>query len=210
MRQRLINCDFLDTEAFNDKISNKAKLLYYQMFINGDDRGFVGNTNTIIETLKKNDDNFVDVVNMSLLENDYPNALYELINKGYLYEFRDNHENKVHLIRHWFVHNKYRKGLWTNYGSFLKQVQLDESGKYVLKETHLKEIKINESKINEIKDNNEEIINKEIVNEDVSIEEPNYSFEDFLRDKGVSSFDELTKEQLEEWKDICINGLKGD
>ena len=210
MRQRLINCDFLDTEAFNDKISNKAKLLYYQMFINGDDRGFVGNTNTIIETLKKNDDNFVDVVNMSLLENDYPNALYELINKGYLYEFRDNHENKVHLIRHWFVHNKYRKGLWTNYGSFLKQVQLDESGKYVLKETHLKEIKINESKINEIKDNNEEIINKVIVNEDVSIEEPNYSFEDFLRDKGVSSFDELTKEQLEEWKDICINGLKGD
>ena len=206
MRQRLINCDFLDTEAFNDKISNKAKLLYYQMFINGDDRGFVGNTNTIIETLKKNDDNFVDVVNMSLLENDYPNALYELINKGYLYEFRDNHENKVHLIRHWFVHNKYRKGLWTNYGSFLKQVQLDESGKYVLKETHLKEIKINESKINEIKNNNEEIINKETVNEDVSIEEPNYSFEDFLRDKGVSSFDELTKEQLEEWKNIGING----
>ena len=214
MRQRLINCDFLDTEAFNDKISNKAKLLYYQMFINGDDRGFVGNTNTIIETLKKNDDNFVDVVNMSLLENDYPNALYELINKGYLYEFRDNHENKVHLIRHWFVHNKYRKGLWTNYGSFLKQVQLDESGKYVLKETHLKENKLNESNVNEIKlneleqNNNEE--NEELDNEDNVEEENTYTFEDFLRDKGVSSFNELTKEQIEEWKDICINGIKGD
>ena len=40
--------------------------------------------------------------------------------------------------------------------------------------------------------------------------ENTYTFEDFLRDKGVSSFNELTKEQLEEWKDICINGIKGD
>ena len=42
-------------------------------------------------------------------------------------------DNKVHLIRHWFIHNKWRKGLWTNYGSFLKQVELVE-GKYVLNE----------------------------------------------------------------------------
>lgn len=206
MRQRLINCDFLDTEAFNDKISNKAKLLYYQMFINGDDRGFVGNTNTIIETLKKNDDNFVNVMNLSLLENDYPNALFELIGKGYLYEFRDNHENKVHLIRHWFVHNKYRKGLWTNYGSFLKQVQLDETGKYVLKETNnIKEIKVNKIKVNKLENNNQEELNNE-----PDDEETTYSFEDFLKDNGVSSYEELTPEQIEKWKLICINGGKGD
>ena len=144
MRQRLINCDFLLTEAFNDKISNKAKLLYFTMFLNGDDRGFVGSTNTIITTLEKNDREFTNTVNMSLLEDDYPNALIELITKGYLYEFRDNHNNKVHLIRHWFIHNKYRKGLWTNYGAFIKQVELVE-GKYVLKETHIKEIKLNEN-----------------------------------------------------------------
>lgn len=208
MKQRLINCDFLNSEAFNDKISNKAKLLYFTMFINGDDRGFVGNTNSIITTLKKNDDEFTNQVDFSLIENDYPSALLELINMGYLYEFRDNHDNKVHLIRHWFIHNKWRKGLTTNYGSFLKLVDLVDY-KYVLKESS-KEIKLNESKINENKLNEIKLNtsnDNEENEEDVFSEKPSYTFEDFLRDKGVSSFNDLTKEQLEEWKNICINGL---
>lgn len=113
---------------------------------------------------------------------------------GYLYEFRDNHDNKVHLIRHWFIHNKWRKGLTTNYGSFLKLVDLVDY-KYVLKESS-KENKINENKINTSNDN-----------EELEDNSNSYSFEDFLRDKGVSSYNDLTKEQLEEWKNICINGL---
>lgn len=205
MKQRLINCDFLYSEAFNDKISNKAKLLYFTMFIYGDDKGFVGNTNSIIEKLKKNDDEFTNQVNLSLIENDYNSALLELINMGYLYEFRDNHNNRVHLIRHWFVHNKWRKGLSTNYGSFLKLVELVDY-KYVLKESS-KEIKLNESKINENK-LNEIKLNTSNDNEETKEDNSNvYSFEDFLRDKGVSNHKELTPEQIEEWRNICINGL---
>jgi len=209
MKSRLINCDFLTTEAFNDKLSNKAKLLYVIMFINGDDKGFVSNTNTIISTLTKNDELFTNEINLSLLENDYPNALIELINRGYVYEFRDNHDNKVHLIRHWFIHNKWRKGLWTNYGSFLKQVELVE-GKYVLKENSINENTINE--IKEIKDdlplNKDELLNEIKTNHQVygnqkENEEEHPKLEDFLREKGVSKPSQLTQEQISEWVAIC-------
>lgn len=209
MKSRLINCDFLTTEAFNDKLSNKAKLLYVIMFINGDDKGFVSNTNTIISTLTKNDELFTNEINLSLLENDYPNALIELINRGYLYEFRDNHDNKVHLIRHWFVHNKWRKGLWTNYGSFLKQVELVE-GKYVLKENTINENTINE--IKEIKDdlplNKDELLNEikrnhQVYDDQKENEEEHPKLEDFLREKGVSKPSQLTQEQISEWVAIC-------
>lgn len=175
MKQRLINCDFLDTEAFNDKLSNKAKLLYFTMFINGDDKGFVSNTNTIIATLKKNDDVFTNQVNLSLLENDYPNALIELIDRGYIYEFRDNHENKIHLLRHWFVHNRYKKGLWTNYFVFLKQVELVD-GKYTLKERSKEKDKINENNINEIKE--KKILNKEELLKELESDKPIPTSED--------------------------------
>ena len=197
MKQRLINCDFLNTEAFNDKISNKAKLLYYTMFINGDDRGFVGNTNSIISILEKNDDDFVNQVNLSLMENNYQSSLIELINMGYLYEFMDNHNNRVHLIRHWFVHNKFRKGLWTNYGSFLKLVEIKE-GKYVLKESD-KENNINESNINEIK------LNENKVNEVKMDGAYKYeSLQDFLFKHGATTYDELSEAEKEEWQDYIM------
>lgn len=150
MRQRLINCDFLNSSSFFDRLSNKAKLLYIFMFLNGDDQGFVDNTMNLIESLEKNDKEYDDQVSLSLLENDYLSALNDLITRGYVYEFRDKHNNAIHLIRHWFFHNQWKRGLWTNYRSFLKRVDLVEN-EYILKETHLKENKLNESKVNEIK-----------------------------------------------------------
>jgi hypothetical protein len=178
------------------------------MFINADDMGFIGNTNSIISTLQKNDDEFLNQVNLSLIENDYQSALYELVGMGYIYEFRDNHENKVHLIRHWFIHNRYRKDLMTNYGSFLKQVELVD-GKYVLKESSKENtIKIKQSKLKQIKIKQDKVNKENNINEeDLFIEEKNYTMNDFLRDKGVSSINELTPEDIEEWKNICINGL---
>lgn len=202
-RQRLINCDFLSTEAFNDKISNKAKLLYFTMFLNGDDRGFVGNTNSIISTLENNDNEFVNNIDLSLIENNYHTALLELISMGYLYEFRDNHENKVHLIRHWFIHNRYRKGLLTNYVSFLKLVDLVE-GKYVLKinKNKINQNKLNESKVNENK-LNENNINEENGEYELDDNDNSYTLNDFLKDKGVEHVKDLTPEQIKEWTDIC-------
>ena len=43
IKQRLINCDFLNVGGFLDNISNKAKLLYFMFIVNADDMGFVGN-----------------------------------------------------------------------------------------------------------------------------------------------------------------------
>ena len=152
-KQRLINCDFLNAASFKVNVSNRAKLLYLMMFLNGDDRGFIDIAQDLINTLEKNDNEFDKVERLELLENTYSTALQELIDKGYIYEFKDNHNNKVHLIRHWFLHNKYKVGLWTNYRNFMEQVHL-ENGEYMLGKKPLKEDnKLNESNVNEDKSN---------------------------------------------------------
>lgn len=160
-KQRLINCDFLNAASFKVNVSNRAKLLYLMMFLNGDDRGFIDIAQDLINTLEKNDNEFDKVERLELLENTYSTALQELIDKGYIYEFKDNHNNKVHLIRHWFLHNKYKVGLWTNYRNFMEQVHL-ENGEYMLGKKPLKEDnKLNENNVNEDKTNmSEEEINE--------------------------------------------------
>ena len=167
-RHRLLNCEFINSGSFKVNVSNRAKLLYLMMLLNGDDRGFVDSTADLINALEKNDNEVDKVERLELLENTYNTALDELLEKGYLYEFKDNHYNKVHLIRHWFFHNKYVKGLWTNYKNFLELVHL-ENNEYILNSVKPpkedKENKINEIKVNEINvsdpqdtDNNEQPI----------------------------------------------------
>lgn len=150
-KHRLLNCEFICASSFKVNVSNKGKLLYLLMFASGDDRGFVDTTNDIISALTQNENETGEQVSLTLLQNDYESALNELIEKGYLYEFKDNHNNRVHLIRHWFYHNKLVKGLWTNYRNFLDMVYLDNNeykmGKKPLKENN----KINEDNINQDK-----------------------------------------------------------
>ena len=170
-RHRLINCEFLNARSFKGNVSNKAKLLYLSMLIDADDKGFVDTTQDLINSLKKNDDDFTKTENLSLLENTYETALDELIEKGYLYEFSDNHRNKVHLIRHWFYHNKLIKGLWTNYKDFSEKVSLNNN-EYVLKgKKPLKEDNINQDIQNQ--DITSEEINKILDNKE-SEEEDDY------------------------------------
>lgn len=187
-KHRLINCDFINARSFKGNLSNKAKLLYLSMFMVADDRGFVDTTQDIIDALKLNDDNFTKSESMCLLENTYDTALQELIGSGLLYEFKDNHNNKVHLIRHWFYHNKYVKGLWTNYRTFLDMVELKNS-EYVLKP--LKEI-------NNIKESN---INENNVNE--SVEEP-YQEQEPPKPKTI---DDFTQEELEKMSEDEVRAL---
>lgn len=153
-KKRLICCDFVNASSFKNNVSNRAKLLYYSMFAAADDRGFVDTTQEIINTLEKNDADYDNKVSLELLDTSYKAALQELIEHGYLFEFKDNHLNKVHLIRHWFLHNKWKDHLWTSYFNFLNLVKT-ENGEYVMKP--LKEDKnklnINQDKANEIKDN---------------------------------------------------------
>lgn len=153
-KHRLLNCEFINAGSFKINVSNRAKLLYLLMFANADDRGFVDTTQNLIKTLEDNDQEFDKVERLELLENTYNTALSELLEKGYVYEFKDNHNNRVHLIRHWFYHNKMIKGLWTNYRNFLNQVYLQDN-EYLLGKKPLKEDKIKESSSIEDKSFNE-------------------------------------------------------
>lgn len=189
-KQRLINCDFMNNMT---KVSNKAKLLYYTMFVNADDRGFVGNAEDIIKNLNGNENDDT----MALLENDYSTALNELVEKGLLYSFNSKHSNNIYLIRHWYFHNKYRNGLWTGYYGYLQQVEIinneyilkEEKGKPFKEKNKLNEMKLNEIKLNEIKDS---------------------SLETFLKQKGVNNYLELTEEERKEWNEMIQNSIEED
>ena len=165
-KKRLINCDFLNSGSFKCNVSNKGKLLYYSMIVAADDLGFVDNTHEIINTLEENDKIFNNSVSLELLDTTYQSALGELISKGYLYEFSDKHLNKVHLIRAWFLHNKWKDHLWTSYWNYYKQVQI-KNGEYVMKpfkeDNNINQSNINQDTINQIMEDNE--ILEELYNE---------------------------------------------
>ena len=163
-KQRLINCDFFNVSGFKRNLSNKAKLLYFMFLANADDKGFVGNGLDIAENLDQCEENFDNV----LFAIKYVDALKELVDKGFIYEFTDKHNNKTYLIRHWFLHNKNQKFLTTNYISYLIKVELVDN-EYCLKgekkEKPLKEKEIKENKEikpNETKEDNGEKVWNEI------------------------------------------------
>lgn len=160
------------------KVSNKAKLLYYMLFVNADDRGFVGNAEAIIKILNENDEKHKESK-----DKDYNNALTELKRKGLILEFTNKYECDVYLIIHWYFHNKIKKGVWTNYYKYFCLVEIVDN-KYVLKEKPLKE-KVNENKLNEMKLN--------------EIKDNVMTLQQFLNKYKVNSYDELTEEQKQEW-----------
>ena len=190
-KKRLLNCEFINASSFKVNLSNKAKLLYVYMFVNADDKGFVDTTNEIIESLTKNDTDFRNEINLELLENDYNSALVELISKGLIYEFRDNHNNRIHLIRHWYFHNKMVKGLWTNYGGLLEKVHVSNN-EYFMGKKPLKENNINESNIDNVIDIN--MVSKEQPKKELTIKEM----------FGKDNYGDLTEEEKEKYLEQVI------
>lgn len=183
-KKRLLNCEFTNASSFKVNISNKGKLLYFFMFTNADDKGFVDTTNEIIDSLTKNDETFRNEINMALLNNDYKSALQELIDKGLIYEFVDNHNNYIYLIRHWYYHNKLTKGLWTNYGNFLNKVYVSNN-EYILGKKPLKEDKLNEDNINND-------IDTDMVSEEPKPKKPKKTLEDLSQEE----IDKMSKEEV--------------
>ena len=154
MKNRLISCDFLNASPFMNNLSNKAKLLYLLMIANADDLGFVNNTYSIMGTLTFKDDTSGET-NLSLLKNDYISSLLELIDKSYIYQFSDKHGNEIHLIKHWFIHNRCKSGLRTNYYTFYCKVQLINNEYYPKessKENKTKQNKLNQNNLNQSDD----------------------------------------------------------
>lgn len=211
-KYRLVNCEFLIASSFKVNVSNKGKLLYYQMLVSADDRGFVDTTKDIIEALTNNDKEFGEAITLELLENTYNSALNELIEKGFIYEFKDNHGNAIHLIRHWFFHNKLVKGLWTNYRNFLDEVYLDNN-EYIIGKKPFKEDKIKQNKLKQIKLKQIKIIHNEEEQDGTELENDSDNsslLNEFLVSKGVSSIKELTPEDLQEWYDLILKSEDND
>ena len=160
------------------------------LLTSADDKGYVDTANDLINALTSNEKDFGSPITLDLLENTYNSALNELIDKGYIYEFKDNHNNKVYLIRHWFYHNKLIKGLWTNYRNFDNQVHI-EGNEYILGKKPLKEDKINQDKSNQYKPKQVKVVSEQ----DQSEQETETKLPD--------NFDELSKEeQTKIWEKI--------
>ena len=189
-KHRLINCEFINSGSFKVNLSNKAKLLYLLMFCNGDDRGFIDNTCDIINSLEKNDEEFTNEVDLDLLENTCKSALSMLVDKGLIYEFKDNHGNTIHLIRHWWYHNKLVKGLWTNYFNLLERVEI-KNNEYVLK-THIKENKIEENNIKQNK------VNEVEKDDPKPTEQKPLTIQEMFGKDEISS---LTEEEKQKWNE---------
>ena len=150
-RFRLLNCDFLNDSSFLNDRTNKAKLLYVLMCLNADDVGFVGNTKNILQSLADNEHEN-GTISLQLLNNDYNSALLELLTNGYLYEFKNKYGNSTYLIRHWFLHNKWKQGLRTNYPKYRNMVELSNY-EYVFKKESSKENNTNQSNVKQSKPN---------------------------------------------------------
>ena len=160
--QRLINCDFFLKGAFDGFSSNKAKLLYFYLFINADDYGFVGNANKVIKDLNEEENDI-----NALVDYNYYQAADELVEKGLLFRFLDRHQNQILLIRHFFIHNKYNpRFMTTNYYTLKKQIELVD-GCWEFKENHLRK-ENKESNVNKVNNvnNKEEKEEIDIDNED--------------------------------------------
>lgn len=171
--KRMINCDFVNASSFKLKTSNRAKLLYFFMLSNADDKGFVDNADELVELLDSNDRKFGNSSGAILMPENFQTALDELIDKSLLYKFEDKHNNKIYLIKHWYYHNQMPKDRVrdSSYEKYLEQVKINDEKEYELClsakqvpskcDTTAEQVstqnKINKSKVNKSKLN---IINK--------------------------------------------------
>ena len=215
--KRLINCDFINDSKFKVELSNKAKLLYLYMLTIADPVGFVGQSKELVETLSKNDRDFHNEASLDLIEQTYDDALHELIDKGFIYEFVNKYQGTTHLIRHWYFHNnnKTLRNVYTNYSSYLKKVELldneyvwrvgkgeNQRGERIRGE--VRRDRDREDSIYSIQKDNLPTSKDRYTHEDMEEEineneDNNYSLEDYLRDKGVSCANELSADEIEEW-----------
>ena len=184
--KRMVNCDFVNASSFKLKISNKAKLLYFFILTNADDKGFVDNTDELIELLDSNDRKFHNEASLDLVPYNFTTALTELLEKGLLFEFTDKHNNHIYLIKHWYLHNIIPKARVrdSSYEKYLESAEINDDGEYVVKQMTSKckaddkqvnaQIKVNKSKVNKSKENyeDEEINNTLIAIDDT---EDNYN-----------------------------------
>ena len=134
--KRMFNSNLVNASSFKMKVSNKAKLLYFYIMLNADDKGFCDNADEIIVLLDSNDREFHNEASLDLLEHGYRNAIQELLDKHMLIMFVNKYGDKVYLVRQWYLHNQIPKDrvTETTYTKYLEQVEINSENEYDLKE----------------------------------------------------------------------------
>ena len=122
---RLINTNFLKSLT---RLTNRALLLYYSFITWADSMGAVGEAEVILTLLQAKADNEGDT-GVGLVKTDYRSALDELVEKGLVYEVKLTGGNAVYIIKHWWLHNKWRKYLKSNFYKAINQFYI-EAGEY--------------------------------------------------------------------------------
>ena len=143
---RLINTNFLKSLT---RLTNRALLLYYSFITWADSMGAVGEAEVILTLLQAKADNEGDT-GVGLVKTDYRSALDELVEKGLVYEVKLTGGNAVYIIKHWWLHNKWRKYLKSNFYKAINQFYI-EAGEYRPK---------NERKKSKTKESEEEQVTK--------------------------------------------------
>ena len=132
--KRMLNSNLVNASSFKMKISNKAKLLYFYIILNADDKGFCDNADEIIVLLDSNDKAFHNEASLDLLEHGYKSAIQELVDKHMLIVFENKYGDKVYLVRQWYLHNQIPKDriTETTYIKYLEQVEINSENEYDL------------------------------------------------------------------------------
>lgn len=145
MAKRLIDTSFLQSATFLE-LDKDTRLFYITMICQADDLGFVDTISSIGALLELTEERTNEIIEC-------------LVAKGYVIEFVRKRD-KIYVIKHWFIHNKYRKGLWTRFQKQSDMLTLDY-GVYELQEKTLKESNINQNKVIQNKVNNNEECSQE-------------------------------------------------
>ena len=126
--KRMVSTNFVNASQFKLKTSNKAKLLYFFMINNADDKGFCDNVDELIQILDYND--LFNEANIDYYN--YQTALEELEKKNLIIKLSDRHGNSIYLIRHWYLHNKIPKDRInsSSYEKHLLRFRVNADGEY--------------------------------------------------------------------------------
>ena len=196
--KRMINCDFVNASSFKMKISNKAKLLYFYIMANSDDKGFCDNADEIAEILNSNDRNFHNEASLDLIKEDFVDALAELVQKNLVKKFNDKYGNPIYLVRHWYRHNqiprdRVRASL---YDKYLKNYFVNNEGEYQLLSRCVADATQlpTQNKINKSKVNKNTTLSKEVVNTNNSNVEEVTTLNDSL-DNVDSNYNDIEQEE---------------
>lgn len=196
--RRMFSNQIVNSDAFHS-LSTEAQVLYFNLVMSADNRGYINNAKSIISGLIG--------INTGHLE--------ELVCHKFVLE-RDNF---LYLIKHWYIHNDIPKSYIeeSNYIDDLETLYFDPNFAYTikmtkmpvletiktinhkkpLKENKVKEMKGNQNKVNENKVNIYSN-NNEIEDEKVGVATENDNFDSLLNNDNVP-------EEITETFDLTAN-----